>query len=99
MLRLYNTKKYRVIPVERGSYDKTMEGVYDLDTQGVYDKETERVIEKYPWDPENFETPGELHDFLAEYLGFEVEPEGYQHPFTWDWAKDAPEEVLAAFPA
>lgn len=101
MLRFYSSKKYRVIPIERGSYDPEMEFVvangletYDPKTTGTYDLETERTILKFPWDPDNFETLGDLHDFLAEYLGFEPEPEGYLHPMGFDWAKIAEEIEL-----
>lgn len=96
MLRLYNTKKYRVIPKERGSYDKAMEFVVPHGLE-VYDPETHWLEERFPWDLKNFESPAELHAFLAEYLGFEPVPE-FPYPFSFDWARDVPEEVLAAFP-
>jgi hypothetical protein len=95
MLRLYNTKKYRVIPIERGSYDKSTEGLYDLETEGTYNKETHRAIEKYPWDPDNFETLGDLHDFLTEYLGFETELEDQWSGIRdFDWSKITEEVEL-----
>lgn len=109
MFRLYNTKKYRVIPKERGSYDTAEEypvalnlRTYDPEVYGLYDLKTQRAIEKWPWDPDNFETLGDLHDFLTEYLGFEVDPEDQWSGIRdFDWGKtlegiELPEQLTAA---
>lgn len=85
--RLYNTKTHKKVEIDTQ--------VFDPQIVALYDPKTHRLVEKFDWDPDNFETREELETFLTEFLGFEPDPEGiHKKPMTFDWETDVTEEII-----
>lgn len=83
----YNKRTHKKVSVHTEVYDPT--------TLALYDPTTHRLVEKFDWDPENFETREELESFLTEFLGFEPDPEGiHKKPMTFDWETDVTEDII-----
>lgn len=57
--RLYNTKTHKKVEIDTQ--------VFDPQIVALYDPKTHRLVEKFDWDPDNFETRGELEAFLTEF--------------------------------
>lgn len=90
----YNKRYNKLVPYAALTYDPTTHQVVPNELES-YDPATHRLVEKFEWDPDNFETREELEAFLTEFLGFEPDPEGiHKKPMTFDWETDVAEEII-----